>query len=113
MQMIMTRSAFEPRSSRQRHAGAQQGVDILLSLSRIDPSPLLYPTSITDAAYLAARFMRAISLDTVLYSYLSVARSTAYINGSVPKCVDRRHLPRLLLATSAPNDYSWNYAANL
>lgn len=63
---------------------------------------------------ITARFIRAILLDTVLYSYLS--RATTYINGGWFRNVSvdvRWYLPRLLLATSAPNDYSWNYTANL
>jgi len=55
----------------------------------IDSWLLPYPASIS-MAYLAARFMRIVSLDIVLYSYLS--RTTTYINGSVPECFSRRAL---------------------
>lgn len=58
--------------------------------------------------------MRTILLDTVLYPFLSLRRISMDRFRNV--LVDmRRHtyLPRLLLATSALNDYSWNYTANL
>lgn len=93
--------------------GTQQGTDILLVSI---PLLLSYPTSITGAAYLTARFMRAQSYSAQFYirTYRALRRISMDRFRNV--LVDMRcdiYLPRLLLATSALNDYSWNYTVNL